>query len=219
MADADDTFKEIEEESDEEQSSEEASAHEDMWLKENKIKKPKKPIKTITVTAEEYAYLQRVLEENPDLEQEQEDDFLGRALLMYRAHRKQADNPKLMTKGSGDFESLKFSDHNQSRKPGRNQPGSWDKWARAPFPGIFYSKQEFKKLVNRRQEKFGREVDDRTGIPMGEECVPLDFEGDPLFYKDYIDWRDAARSIASGRKWRNPETKEFMPKGSGIGEL
>jgi len=219
MADADDTFKEIED-SDDEENSDDSDMHEDQWLKENKIKKPKKPTKQFILSREESKHLEDVFMENP--ERVKDAESIERTLLSFRVYGANGENLKRKRDINQDFEPLLAAgvpDTNQTKKPGKGSRGHWDKWKRAPYPGIFYSEPEFKRLIKLRERKFGRDVDDRTGIPMGEECVPLDFQGDPILYKDYNRWKNVAKAISLGKRWRHPVTKKIMPAGTGIGEL
>jgi len=220
MADADDIFKEIEDSSDEEEISGDLDTHEDTWLKDNKIKKPQKPKKQFNLSQEEVGYLESVFMKDP--EKVKDEESIERTLLSFRVYGEDGENLEKANDINQDFEPLLAAgtpDTNQSKIPGRGSRGHWDKWKRAPYPGLFYSEKEFKRLVQLREEKFGCEVDDRTGIPMGEECVPLDFKGDPIQFKHYNRWKSVATAISLGKKWRHPRTGRIMPAGTGIGEL
>lgn len=109
--------------------------------------------------------------------------------------------------------------HNQSNKPGKQRPGSYDKWADAPFPGLFYKTQEFEKLCDLREKKLSAaagkkvKVDRRSAIPKGGKSVKLERDKTPIEFLFSPEWVQAAQAIVREKTFIHPDTNRRYTAG------
>jgi len=93
----------------------------------------------------------------------------------------------------------------------------FDLWKSAPFSGLMYKFDDFKKMCEHRSQFLKKEVDQDTGIPeSGEQCEMIfkgkDADGDylpkhPLMSKA---WKSVSEMIARRKNFKHPTTKQIV---------